>query len=198
MERDHRRIKTFYKSLIVLLAIILFFIANKINSAERSDNMDKEISVKRETRESFAAPIPALSLSKMRLFTGGRHLFRRTWTPAPSSVKSLDGLGPVFNRVSCSGCHVKDGRGRPPKDDGKFRSMVIKLSMTDNDNIYPDPNYGYQLNDKSILGVPYEGKAKIDYSIIEIELNDGTIKKIFNPHYTFTVSYTHLTLPTKA
>ena len=111
MERDHRRIKTFYKSLIVLLAIILFFIANKINSAERSDNMDKEISVKRETRESFAAPIPALSLSKMRLFTGGRHLFRRTWTPAPSSVKSLDGLGPVFNRVSCSGCHVKDGRG---------------------------------------------------------------------------------------
>ena len=97
MERDHRRIKAFYKSLIVLLAIILFFIANKINSAERSDNMDKEISVKRETRESFAAPIPALSLSKMRLFTGGRHLFRRTWTPAPSSVKSLDGLGPVFN-----------------------------------------------------------------------------------------------------
>ena len=185
MERDHRRIKTFYKSLIVLLAIILFFIANKINSAERSDNMDKEISVKRETRESFAAPIPALSLSKMRLFTGGRHLFRRTWTPAPSSVKSLDGLGPVFNRVSCSGCHVKDGRGRPPKDDGKFRSMVIKLAMIDNNNIYPDPNYGYQLNDKSILGVPYEGKAKIDYSIIDIELNDGTIKKISNPHYTF-------------
>ena len=64
MERDHRRIKAFYKNLIVLLAIIIFFIANKINSAERSDNMDKEISVKRETRESFAAPIPALSLSK--------------------------------------------------------------------------------------------------------------------------------------
>ena len=185
MERDHRRIKTFYKSLIVLLAIILFFIANKINSAERSDNMDKEISVKRETRESFAAPIPALSLSKMRLFTGGRHLFRRTWTPAPSSVKSLDGLGPVFNRVSCSGCHVKDGRGRPPKKDGKFRSMVIKLAMIDDNNIYPDPNYGYQLNDKSILGVPYEGKAKIDYSLVDMVLNDGTIKNLSKPNYSF-------------
>ena len=168
-----------------LLAIILFFIADKLNSAEYSQNMDKEISVKRETRESFAAPIPALSLSKMRLFTGGRHLFRRSWTPAPSSVKSLDGLGPVFNRVSCSGCHVKDGRGRPPKNDGKFRSMVIKLAMIDNDNIYPDPNYVYQLNDKSILGVPYEGKAKIDNSIINIELHDGTIKNLSKPNYTF-------------
>ena len=185
MERNHRRIKTFYKSLIVLLSIILFFIANNINSKESSENMDKEISVNRETRESFAAPIPALSLSKMRLFTGGRHLFRRSWTPAPSSVKSLDGLGPVFNRVSCSGCHVKDGRGRPPKDDGKFRSMVIKLSLIDNDKIYPDPNYGYQLNDKSILGVPYEGKAQISYSIINITLNDGTIKELSKPNYAF-------------
>ena len=185
MERNHRRIKTFYKSLIVLLSIILFFIANNINSKESSENMDKEISVNRETRESFAAPIPALSLSKMRLFTGGRHLFRRSWTPAPSSVKSLDGLGPVFNRVSCSGCHVKDGRGRPPKDDGKFRSMVIKLSLIDNNKIYPDPNYGYQLNDKSILGVPYEGKAQISYSLINITLNDGAIKELSKPNYAF-------------
>ena len=87
----------------------------------------------------------------MRQFTGGRHLFRRTWTPSPSSVKSLDGLGPVFNRVSCSGCHVKDGRGRPPEEGSKFKSMVIKLSMNKNNKVLPDPNYGYQLNDKAIL-----------------------------------------------
>jgi len=165
--------------------VFLFCATNKVSGEELLENMDKEISVNRETRESFAAPIPALSLSKMRSFTGGRHLFRRTWTPAPSSVKSLDGLGPVFNRVSCSGCHVKDGRGRPPKDDGKFRSMVIKLSLLKNNEIYPDPNYGYQLNDKSILGVPYEGKAKIEYSLINIKLDDGKIKKLSKPNITF-------------
>ncbi|PPR16640.1 MAG: hypothetical protein CFH33_00544 [Alphaproteobacteria bacterium MarineAlpha9_Bin3] len=185
MERNYRRINIFFTSLVILFSVLLFLSINKISSKELYENMDKEISVNRETRESFAAPIPSLSLSKMRLFTGGRHLFRRSWTPAPSSVESLDGLGPVFNRVSCSGCHVKDGRGRPPKADGKFRSMVIKLSLLNNNKIYPDPNYGYQLNDKSILGVPFEGKAKIEYSLIDIKLADGTIKKLSEPYITF-------------
>ena len=63
--------------------------------------------------------------------------------------------------------------------------MVIKLAMIDDNNIYPDPNYGYQLNDKSILGVPYEGKAKIDYSLVDMVLNDGTIKNLSKPNYSF-------------
>ena len=119
-------------SSIILLKIYVFlFIFTSFNQvlAELAV-MDKSISVVRENREAFAAPIPALSLSKMRLFTGGRHLFRRTWTPAPSSVKSLDGLGPVFNRVRCSGCHVKDGRGKPPEEGSdKFKSMVISFGI---------------------------------------------------------------------
>ena len=183
MECNYSRVRALTKSLIILLSILLFFLANNIISKEYAETMDKGISVKRETRESFAAPIPSLKLSKMRLFTGGRHLFRRSWTPAPSSVKSLDGLGPVFNRVSCSGCHVKDGRGRPPKEDGKFRSMVIKLSRIENGKVYPDPNYGYQLNDKSILGVPFEGKASIHYSLINQKFDDGTSKNLSMPNY---------------
>ena len=147
--------------------------------------MDLGISVNKETREAFAAPIPSLKLKKMRQFTGGRHLFRRSWTPAPSSVKSLDGLGPVFNRVSCSGCHVKDGRGRPPEDGSKLRSMVIKLSMDENSELLPDPNYGYQLNDKAILGVPYEGKVTITYSKRDVFYKDKSKKTLSVPHYSF-------------
>ena len=165
--------------------MFLFVFTKKISSKEYLLPMDAEISVKKETREAFSAPIPSLSLSKMRLFTGGRHLFRRSWTTAPSSVKSLDGLGPVFNRVSCSGCHVKDGRGRPPKNGNKFRSMVIKLSLTYNNEILPDPNYGFQLNDKSILGVPYEGKAKINYSKKIVYFADKSEAQLSVPHYSF-------------
>jgi len=150
--------------------------------------MDKEISVKRENRESFAAPIPSLNLSKMRFFTGGRHLFRRSWTAAPSSVKSLDGLGPVFNRVSCSGCHVKDGRGKPPSEGStKFRSMVIKLGLIKNDKLEPDPHYGVQLNDKSVLGVPYEGKAQIKYEKKTVFFNDGSHIDLSVPNYSFLI-----------
>ena len=187
MECNNCRIKNIIRFVFSLLVILLFFTnVEKINSKEYIPIMDLEISVKRETRESFSAPIPALELSKMRLFTGGRHLFRRSWTPAPSSVKSLDGLGPVFNRVSCSGCHVKDGRGRPPTKDNKFKSMVIKLSIKDKDKIFPDPNYGFQLNDKSILGVPYEGKAKITYNLKTVYFKDKKSVELSVPNYSFS------------
>ena len=183
--------------LFVFLSVLLFYTSN-INSKEHLPLMDTEISVNRETRESFAAPIPALSLKKMRQFTGGRHLFRRSWTPAPSSVKSLDGLGPVFNRVSCSGCHVKDGRGRPPEKGSKFRSMVIKLGIYKNNKILPDPNYGYQLNDKAILGVPYEGKATITYSKKAVLYKDKSSLELSVPHYSFhSLSFGPLNTNTK-
>ena len=184
MECNYRRVNKYVLTLFLFLSVLLF-LTNTLNSKEPLPLMDTEISVNRETRESFAAPIPSLSLKKMRQFTGGRHLFRRTWTPAPSSVKSLDGLGPVFNRVSCSGCHVKDGRGRPPEEGSKFRSMVIKLSMNKNNKVLPDPNYGYQLNDKAILGVPYEGKATISYSQREVFYKDKSKAELSVPHYHF-------------
>jgi CxxC motif-containing protein (DUF1111 family) len=185
LECNHSRIKYYFEILLVFLCLVLFFNVKHISSKEYASEMDKEISVNRETRESFAAPIPALALSKMRLFTGGRHLFRRSWTPAPSSVQSLDGLGPVFNRVSCSGCHVKDGRGRPPKNGNKFRSMVIKLSLIENGKAFADPNYGYQLNDKSILGVPYEGKASITFTTKIEKFKDGSEIQLSVPNYSF-------------
>ena len=184
MECNNRRVIACVLIFFVFLSTLISF-TNNINSKEHLPLMDLGISVNKETRESFASPIPSLSLKKMRQFTGGRHLFRRSWTPAPSSVKSLDGLGPVFNRVSCSGCHVKDGRGRPPKEGSKFRSMVIKLSMNEKNKLFPDPNYGYQLNDKSILGVPYEGKATIKYSKKTVLYKDNSKAELSVPHYSF-------------
>ena len=198
MERNNSGI-IFNINIASYLLIIFFTFISSALSEESSFTMDKEISVKRETREAFSAPIPNLSLSKMRFFTGGRHLFRRSWTPAPSSVKSLDGLGPVFNRVSCSGCHVKDGRGSPPPEGtDKFRSMVIKLGIIDNNALKPDPKYGFQLNDKSILGVPYEGKAKIHYDSKTIAFKDGSIIKLAKPKYSFfSLSFGKLNKNTK-
>ncbi len=174
-----------YSRIVKIFITLIIFFSLKQSFAD-TISMDKSISVSRENREAFAAPIPSLNLNKMRLFTGGRHLFRRSWTPAPSSVKSLDGLGPVFNRVSCSGCHVKDGRGKPPEENSnKFKSMVIKLSLIKNNLIYPDPKYGYQLNDKAILGVPFEGKAKINYLTKIVSFEDETTVSLSKPIYSF-------------
>ena len=117
------------------------------------------------------------------MFTGGRHLFRRAWITAPGSVKSIDGLGPIFNRNSCSGCHVKDGRGKPPKRGEELRSMVFKLALVKDNKAYPDPNYGVQLNDKAILGVPYEGKVEIIYNLKKLPTQMDK-KFFYQNHYT--------------
>ena len=63
--------------------------------------------------------------------------------------------------------------------------MVIKLSLNKDNSILPDPNYGFQLNDKSILGVPYEGKAKIQFSNKTVYFSDKSKAELAIPSYTF-------------
>ena len=140
--------------------------------------------------ESFSTPLADLSTERLRDFAFGRHLFRRNWQIAPASVESLDGLGPTFNRVSCSGCHIKDGRGRPPESNNDpMKSMLVRLSVPGEDangGPMPHPIYGGQLQDKGILGVPKEGRATISYQIINSGFTDGQLYHLRKPSYQFT------------
>ena len=36
----------------------------------------------------------------------GKKLFERNWVSAPSSTKSDDGLGPLYDAPSCAACHA--------------------------------------------------------------------------------------------
>lgn len=143
-----------------------------------------------ENREAFSAPLANLDRSRLRAFAFGRHLFRRNWVIAPASVDSLDGLGPTFNRVSCSGCHLKDGRGRPPKNfDEPMKAMVVRLSIpgvAGDGGPLPHPNYGTQLQDKGILGVPKEGRARIVYEELAGFFGDGEPYSLRAPIYQFS------------
>ncbi|MGH8316123.1 MAG: di-heme oxidoredictase family protein, partial [Steroidobacterales bacterium] len=79
---------------------------------------------------AYAFPIPTMPTEDLRKFTFGNRIFNTNWVTAPASVAALDGLGPVFNRVSCSGCHTRDGRGRPPEHEAdSLESMLIRISI---------------------------------------------------------------------
>ena len=52
------------------------------------------------------APLPGLTAEERAAFVRGDEAFGRTF-----SIQ--DGLGPIFNNVSCASCHSGDGRGRP-------------------------------------------------------------------------------------
>ena len=115
-------------------------------------------------RDAFSRPLPGLADDELARFALGRAQFR-TIRLSGSRADGSGGLGPVFNRTSCSGCHVRNGRGRPPEDaDGPLTTMVIRLG--------PGSRYGRQLNDKAIPGVESEGRAGFQPNpVMHVELD---------------------------
>src|SRR6185503_10419885 len=65
--------------------------------------------------EAFEHPSPNLNRDELDLHGEGDDEFEAAFVPGVSRKKDVPGgLGPVFDNVSCEGCHAGDGRGRPP------------------------------------------------------------------------------------
>ena len=120
-------------------------------------------------------------------FFVGNSMFNRGWVTAPSSTEASDGLGPTFNATSCSGCHFKDGRGRPPiAADEAFLGLLLRLSIPGQDahgGPLDEPSYGGQFNHRAILGVPGEGRAVVSYDEVPGTFGDGTAYSLRRPRY---------------
>jgi len=140
---------------------------------------------------AFNNQIPGLNDSDQSDFIVGNSFNRNNWVIAPSSTKQRDGLGPLYNALSCSGCHDLDGRGRPPYPGEKSTSLVIRLSQAGGlTGIHGQPlpltDYGDQLNNKSIPDVEDEREVIITYQESEGQYPDGTKYSLRIPKYTFT------------
>ncbi|MDB2606310.1 thiol oxidoreductase [Zobellia sp.] len=137
--------------------------------------------------DAFGFSVDGLSLDEQITFGVGNSLFNQNWVTAPASTTARDGLGPFFNARSCSGCHFKDGRGRPPAFEGELaHGLLLRLSLsgTDENGInIPDPIYGGQFQDNSILGVDSEGTLRVTYETITVTYEDGSSVKLQKPTY---------------
>ena len=145
---------------------------------------------------AFSLPSGNIPFEDELDFKVGNGLFKKIWVSAPSSTLASDGLGPLYNARSCQRCHIKDGRGHPPEGpDDTAISMFLRVSIpgTLQDAIaeidgyiatLPDPNYGTQLQDFSLPGIPAEYRLQIDYTEIEIALSGGEIARLRDPAYT--------------
>jgi CxxC motif-containing protein (DUF1111 family) len=142
------------------------------------------------TATAFAQPDPLLATADLRRFTFGNRVFNTRWVEAPASVDGFDGLGPVFNRVSCSSCHTRDGRGQPPQIPGApLESMLVRLSVPgvgEHGGVVPVPRYGDQLNEKAVPGVPAEGRTVVRYTERPGRYPDGSLYSLAVPAYSFT------------
>ena len=144
------------------------------------------------TRNSFSLPAPDLTTAERRAFEVGDSFFTQNWVTAPASTEARDGLGPTFNAQACSSCHVRDGRGAPPLPSHTEArpGLLIRLSIPGADAVtgapLPDPRYGGQLQDRSILGVPAEGSMRVAYEVISGTYGDGTGYELRMPVFEIT------------
>ncbi len=134
-------------------------------------------------------------------FKIGNGIFTKLWVSSPASTKSSDGLGPLFNAKSCQSCHIKDGRGHPPRanwPDGDAISMLVRLSIPGKAlpaekaefgvlaDSKPEPVYGTQLQDLSIQGHLAEGKIHIVYEERTVALAAGEAASLRSPSLSIT------------
>ena len=128
-----------------------------------------------QTSAAFTQHPATLDSTALARFARGNRIFSTPWVEAPSSVSQFDGLGPFYTRHSCSGCHVHDGRGRPPQGPAdSAAAVVVKLGMVDRSGARrPDPRYGSVLSERAVQGLAAEGRLVVEWQEVEQVYPDG-------------------------
>jgi CxxC motif-containing protein (DUF1111 family) len=136
---------------------------------------------------AFGLPAANMTLPRSDTFFVGNSFFRTNWVTAPSSTTGRDGLGPLFNAVGCSACHLNDGRSAPPTGPGDVSvGLLFRLNAGQAPDGAPlgDPVYGGQLQPAAILGVAPEGRVDVDYVEEPGTYGDGTAYSLRRPVHT--------------
>ncbi len=133
---------------------------------------------------AFSSAFPNINANRSKVHGTGDAAFGATFVSAPAPINP--GLGPIFNNVSCTSCHINDGRGKPPLNGEQNSSMLIRISVSgENEHGGPKaaPGFGTQLQQRSIFGVPAEVSFRITYTEITGKFGDGTTYTLQNPTY---------------
>ncbi|MBC7451247.1 MAG: thiol oxidoreductase, partial [Cytophagales bacterium] len=130
-----------------------------------------DLTVNDASVNAFGIKAAGLSNQDYDQFVLGNSFFKTNWIAAPASASARDGLGPLFNTNSCSGCHLLDGRGRPPLYPGEelVNGLLFRLSVSGSDAHgapLEEPHYGGQFNNAAIANVTSEGNVRVDYTTI--------------------------------
>jgi CxxC motif-containing protein (DUF1111 family) len=172
----------------VLVAGLLAAVAESSAGAQSGvddPRLEGAFTVFDEGANAFGFPAPALSPEERRAFAVGNSFFKQNWITAPASAEGRDGLGPLFNARSCSACHPRDGRSRPPRP-GEPETSGVLLRIGVRSAAGPDaphPIYGTQIQDSAVDGAAPEARVEIGDEIRRGAFGDGTPFELLAPTY---------------
>jgi CxxC motif-containing protein (DUF1111 family) len=132
---------------------------------------------------AFSQHLPYALPANRDAFFVGNSFFNKAWVEAPAQVTSRDGLGPLFNARSCSGCHLHDGRGRPPVEGEAMRTMLLRISAPGPRGPRPDPVYGDQLQGMALPGLHAEADVLVEWTTEPGRYPDGEPFTLRRPRY---------------
>lgn len=141
---------------------------------------------------AFGEAFPSMSEYYERLHDIGDKAFEQTFVSAPAPINQ--GLGPIFNNVSCVSCHIGDGRGKAPNAGviSGASPFLIRLSVPGQDTHggpLPAPNYGGQLQTAAIFASQAEATVNLSYSYITDYFSDGESYELRVPTITLSNMY---------
>jgi CxxC motif-containing protein (DUF1111 family) len=142
---------------------------------------------------AYGTMFPNLTQEREAVHEIGDMAFSSTFVTAPATINP--GLGPIFNNVSCTSCHINDGRGKPPGNNEQISSLLIRLSIPGTDahgGPNPAPGFGGQLQQRAVFGVKPEAFVKIDYAEQQYQFTDGEGYSLRFPTYTLQDPYIDL------
>lgn len=139
---------------------------------------------------AFSTMFPVLPPRFQEVHAVGDGAFGATFVSAPAPVRP--GLGPIFNNVSCTSCHIGDGRGKAPDPGEPLSSLLIRLSVPGQDEHggpVPAPGFGGQLQQRAIFGIQPEASVDISYTEQAFQFDDGTSYSLRTPVYSLVNPY---------
>lgn len=151
----------------VLLAGLVAMACGTVGAAEAPPRAGGDFTVAEAGPTAFSTMAPALADQWRDDFARGRTIIGRPWVTSPAEDTDFDGLGPLFNRLSCAACHPRNGGGYAPASASEpMRTMLVRLSVPGQDahgGPKPHPAYGDQLNDNAVPGIAPEGQAVVHW-----------------------------------
>lgn len=191
------KIKLFVIGIVYTLVSMLSW--ESCRKPSENSNMDLEIytagiqTVFDDGSGAYGHMISGLTLREQEFHGIGDRFFGTPFLTIGNAHYPAGGLGPYYNQLSCSGCHINDGRGTPPTPGQQFTSMFFKMALPGTDALgFPNkvPGFGSQLQDKAISGFQPEGNVIIQYTEIPVTFPDGEMASLRQPIYNLNQTYT--------